>query len=349
MYVALTPLERERRSMSTPEIRAYELYRQGGALLANYNEANLLAAIDTFEQALRIEPDDALLRSGLAIALSFLSARYAPELEASAWGRRASAEAALAIAREPDLPEAHLALAYAAGTVHGQFDWLRVIAEADTALSLDSTLALGHVARVRALYHLGLFDLAKAGLNALLGLEPRPSVETERVHLAAALFSGHFAHVSDGAERLRARTDAPAVPMYLGKALFYLGERARAEQLLSSITRESRPDVRSQAALAGVLAANGKRAEAERITGRTESGAYIDHHVAYSLGAALAQLGETERAVAWLRRAANEGFPCYPWFRTDPLLAPIRQDAAFRDLLDDLRVRFEEARNRYSS
>jgi tetratricopeptide (TPR) repeat protein len=211
--------------MSTPEIRAYELYRQGGALLANYNEANLLAAIDTFEQALRIEPDDALLRSGLAIALSFLSARYAPELEASAWGRRASAEAALAIAREPDLPEAHLALAYAAGTVHGQFDWLRVIAEADTALSLDSTLALGHVARVRALYHLGLFDLAKAGLNALLGLEPRPSVETERVHLAAALFSGHFAHVSDGAERLRARTDAPAVPMYLGKALFYLGGR----------------------------------------------------------------------------------------------------------------------------
>jgi TolB-like protein/tetratricopeptide (TPR) repeat protein len=349
LYAGLTPLERERRQLNTPEIQVYELYRQGAALLVNYNEANLRAAIDTFEQALRMEPEYALLRSGLSIALSLFSMRYAPELEASAWGRRASAEAGLAIAQEPDLPEAHLALAYSAGTVYGEFDWRRVLAETDTALSFDSTLALGHAARARAFYHLGLFDLVEAELHALFDLEPRSSVETQRIQLASALFSGRFAHVSDAAERLQSRTDAPAVPMYLGNALFYLGEGARAEHLLASIMRESHPDVRSQAALAGVLAANGKRAEADRITGRTASGPYMDHHVAYSLGAALAQLGQTDRAVAWLRRAANEGFPCYPWFQTDPLLAPIRRDAAFRELLDDLRLRFEEARSRYSS
>jgi hypothetical protein len=34
----------------------------------------------------------------------------------------------------------------------------------------------------------------------------------------------------------------------------------------------------------------------------------IDHHVAYSVGAAFAQLGRASDAVRWLRSAMNDGF-----------------------------------------
>jgi hypothetical protein len=54
-------------------------------------------------------------------------------------------------------------------------------------------------------------------------------------------------------------------------------------------------------------------------------------------------------AVAWLRTAADGGFPCYPWFATDPLLAPIREYADYTRLMTTLRERFEAARARYSS
>ena len=65
----------------------------------------------------------------------------------------------------------------------------------------------------------------------------------------------------------------------------------------------------------------------------------MDHHVAYSLGAAWAQLGEPTTALRWLRQAIDTGFPCYPWFQRDSLLDPIRRDPAFTELLVGLEKR----------
>jgi hypothetical protein len=72
----------------------------------------------------------------------------------------------------------------------------------------------------------------------------------------------------------------------------------------------------------------------------------MDHHVAYSLGAAFAQLGEADASIRWLTQAADSGFPCYPWFARDPLLDPIRRQPAFVDLLARLRLAREQARQR---
>jgi hypothetical protein len=63
----------------------------------------------------------------------------------------------------------------------------------------------------------------------------------------------------------------------------------------------------------------------------------MDHHLAYSVGAAYAQLGMIDESTAWLQRAAATGFSCGPWFARDPLLAPLRVNAGFRRLLDQLR------------
>ena len=248
-----------RQRMAPKNPAAYESYLQGRALLVNYSEVKMRAAIESFERALQLEPDYALARAGLANSLAWFSVRYAYQKDALYWGRRAEDEASRALALDHDLAEAHLAIAYAAGTIYGRFNWPRLLAEADEALRLDPSLDPAHASRARALYHLGLFDRARAAASRAIALNPASNVETERLLVALSLFSGRFDDARQRAEELATRTDAPVVRMYLGQALFYLGRQGQAAELLASIKRGTEPDVRSQAVLAAVLAATGQK------------------------------------------------------------------------------------------
>jgi hypothetical protein len=161
--------------------------------------------------------------------------------------------------------------------------------------------------------------------------------------VALMLFGGEFAKAVARAEALLQRTDIPAVHQYLGLALYYTGDVDRSRAMLASIMRGKTPDTRAQASLASIEAASGRRAEA-RARLATLRDAEIDHHAAYGIGAAFAQLGDHAAGIEWLERAAATGFPCYPWFQRDPLLDPIRQDPAFVRLMDRLRTADEARR-----
>ena len=91
------------------------------------------------------------------------------------------------------------------------------------------------------------------------------------------------------------------------------------------------------------MAAQGEAAGARLLIDRTLQGEYRDHHVAYSLGAAYAQLGDYPAADRWLRTAAGTGFPCLPFFERDPLLDALRRRVEYKDLLDHVRKRRESA------
>lgn len=98
-----------------------------------------------------------------------------------------------------------------------------------------------------------------------------------------------------------------------------------------------------------MLAATGERERAREIVRMVRNRPHADgHHVAYSLGAALAQLGERDDALRFLRHAADGGFPCYPFFEADPLLQPLRNDAGFQSFMVGLRAAYESARATYS-
>ena len=66
---------------------------------------------------------------------------------------------------------------------------------------------------------------------------------------------------------------------------------------------------------------------------------YQDHHVAYSLGATYAGLGQSEEALRWIRQAANTGLLCSAWYLNDPLLAPLRKDPAFAAFIGGVEAR----------
>ncbi len=327
---------------------AYDAYLQGRALLANYSESNLRQAIAHFERALQIDPNYVLANAGLAMAAGTFSVRFAYEQQSTEWGRRAEEYAGRALKQDANLAEAHLALASAAGTLYRNFDWSTVIREARVALSLNPNLDLAHSALARAFLHIGLLDWSDLESRRADDTVGGTNVEVIRVRLYDQLLAGRFDEARRGAETLLTRTDAPVIRQYLGLALFYSGDRAKGQEMLAGVRRpDGRTDTRSQASLAGVQAANGRRDEAERTIRAVLDSGYMDHHVAYALGAAEAQLGQPAEAVKWLRSAAETGFPCYPWMDRDPLLDPIRSDTAFQTFLVTRRTEYDRARTRY--
>jgi serine/threonine protein kinase/TolB-like protein len=349
LRLELSEAERGRvRRRYTDNAKAYELYLRGRASFVNYTENGMKTAIGDFERALAIDPGYALARAGLAIASAWFSIRYAYETEANEWGARAERDARAALTADPSLAEATLAMASAAGTLHGAFNWPVVIADATRALAIDPTLELGHVVRMRAFFHLGLFDLMAEEARAAYRLNPLGNVEIARLEVAASLFSGSYERARGQAAALVARgADAPVIRTYLGLAQFYTGETAAGRATLAGVQRAGRPDVRSQAALAGIEAAAGDHDAARVRLLAIEGGPYMDHHVAFSVGAAWAQLGDAGASVKWLQQAADTGFPCYPWLMRDPLLDPVRGHPEFMALLDRLRQHYEQDLARY--
>jgi hypothetical protein len=154
---------------------------------------------------------------------------------------------------------------------------------------------------------------------------------------AAALWDGRY---SDAIE-----ADAG----YSAQAFFYLDEPERAITMLAKKHSSNVNGRRSDGGRASFLAALGRKAEAQELLSTLISTTYKDHHLAYSIGAAYAQLGDLAEAVRWLRKAVGEGFACYPWYARDKLLKPLSGDAEFQRMMQQMRIKWEENKARYRS
>jgi adenylate cyclase len=247
---------------------------------------------------------------------------------------------------DPALAQAHEALA--AVSRYLEFDWENVIVESAKALELSPSLDLPHYNLATAFYHLGLFDLADRAARAGLAANPGTRPEASRNLGRSALYDGRFKEAEELlVETERVSDDGPR--WLLGEAWHYLRDYKKSVAMLERLEASPAEVIRdrSRASLAAVLAARGDPAGAERRLKTLIAQPQPDHHVSHRIGTAYAQLRQPDRAVYWLRRAAENGFPCHAWFERDPLLDPIRNHPAFRKLLDDLRPVAEYRRTRF--
>ena len=185
-------------------------------------------------------------------------------------------------------------------------------------MALDRGLDLAHLARMRVYYHLGLFDEARREGRLAQALNPGHNVEFERLEIVALLFTGRYSSAVERATAEMSRTQMPAVRHYLGLARSYAGDAAGARATLAAINRNGLPDIRAQASLASIEAAVGMRNEARERLNDILRGGLLDHHTAYSVGAALVGLGDLNAGLDWLDRSARRGSPAHPWFRSTP-------------------------------
>jgi hypothetical protein len=60
------------------------------------------------------------------------------------------------------------------------------------------------------------------------------------------------------------------------------------------------------------------------------------HHTYHHLACIYAVLGDIKKAMAWLAKSADTGFPCWPFFQVDPTLENVRREPRFELLVADL-------------
>jgi hypothetical protein len=101
-----------------------------------------------------------------------------------------------------------------------------------------------------------------------------------------------------------------------------------------------------------ILAVAGRRDEAAFLLGFFERGYPVfrgnpAHHEMHSLACTEALLGHPREAVAWLRKAAQNGLPSYLLFLRDPLLDSLRGEPEFIQLMAELKREWERRLQEY--
>lgn len=348
LSVRMSDAERERfYRRYTHSGAAYERYLLGRARLRPVTEKSALEAIAEFEAARDLDPDYALAYAAMATAAAQLRIRFASQKGYEIWDARARQEARRALQLDPDLAEAHVALA----AVHRfqEYDWDTVIRQSQRALELNPSLDMPHLYLAVAYFHIGLLDEAELEVRAARELNPDNWVEPLEILGAVSLFSGRTADAVGHLSQVQDLSDSRIVRYLLGWTLYYQGERQRAEALLESMIDHEGPLAgNARATLAALRAARGAQSEARALAERVASEPDLLHHAAYGLGTAYAQLGDPATALRWLSQGATTGFPCYPWYEHDPLLDPIRNDPRFVTFMRELRRSWEAARAKYA-
>ena len=91
-----------------------------------------------------------------------------------------------------------------------------------------------------------------------------------------------------------------------------------------------------------LAALDGRDEAAIHVTPQLEEAAHSNEYAALFLAEAFALLRRTTDAVRWLRLTVACGFVNYPYLaERDPFLASVRGDAAFQDLMGEVRQRWE--------
>jgi eukaryotic-like serine/threonine-protein kinase len=291
----LSPQEQQavlRRYTQNPQ--AYQEFLIGRSLLVHEDQAAALeAARKHFESALKLDPNYAPALAGL----SHVEGYYYRDIDSNpAYLHRSEQLARQALAVDPQLPEAHIALGRILGVNYrykeaiGEFR-LAVQEEADNAFAWDLlSWALGYDTPAQAV------EAEKAAHEAI---RLNPALSYAQYHLGRALYlQSHFPEAMaafDRCEELAGNADAAN-----------LG--------------------RSQA-----LAAQGHYAEAiATILKNGESKSMIN---AYWLSSYYAGNGEKEKALATLQKSFAYGFRDFPALDANPAFSSLRSDARFAALV----------------
>ncbi len=130
---------------------------------------------------------------------------------------------------------------------------------------------------------------------------------------------------------------------HLSRTYLDLGDLGRARATLERARPEDARNYRLRLGRALLLAREGKRLQAlQAMDPEVEKYAGVHSLMNADAAAFYAMLGEKEKALEWLDRAVRNGDERLEWFQRDPLLAGIRQEPRFKQILDSIAYRRQQ-------
>ncbi len=318
---------------------AYDTYLRGIYSFDKRTEHGNERAIELFERATKEDPTFAPAFAALAAAYVEKSFTYDAEEE---WEERAFVAVEKARAIDPGLARIYVVKGSLLWTRARRFPHADAIDEFRRALEIDpdNVEALNELGRV--LFHIGRLDESVTALERSLDIDS--AFINARFRLGyTEMVRGNYARSLELLRMLPVGTHGSTVTALSALNLHYLGRTEEGRRLLAQAAPEDRneSDFSSVEAIFHALAGDKAAAEASiaaEIAVTHDLGHY--HHAECYIASARAIMGETNAAIEGLRRAADDGFPCYPWFERDPCLESVREDPRFKKLIGELKARW---------
>lgn len=312
---------------TTPE--AYNAYLQGKYFYARPTRENLEKSIAYFEQAISLDSNYAPAWAALSLDHSDLAGFYSSDQLREQYGKaREAAERALAL--DPNLAEAHTALALVKLTY--DWDWTGANASFQRAVALEPGNALVVEGAAWAAATLNQFDEALSLCRRAVELDPLLSWAH---HCLAfhAWWAGRLGE-AEGAIRKGLEIDPQFPWLYALLARVYLA-RERPQEALAEAERETLPEFRLQS-LALAYHALSRKQESDRAL--AELIAKNQNDAAFQIAEVYAFRGEVDAAFTWLERAYAQRDGGLSEIKGDPLLRNLERDPRYLPFLRRLNL-----------
>jgi TolB-like protein/Tfp pilus assembly protein PilF len=290
---------------------------------------NYLSAVAAFTDAIRLDPNYALAFAGRSFTQTLYASQSAARSEVRQYFDKALADAQQAIARAPELAEAHLALGFylANGALdlkqaRDEFERARALAPGRAAILRVSGLCAIMTGRTEA----GVADLRRA-----VTLDPLNALTHHLLGFGLYLAHRYEEARAANAQAISLDPDLVRAYEYSGLSDYQLGNLAGARA-----TCEARPNYwGTQWCLALTYEKLGRHADAQAAVAKIQ--AMQGDTTAYQYSTIYAQWGDTAKALEWLESAMRLRDPGLSLLKSDPLIDPLRKEPRYRMIERELK------------
>jgi TolB-like protein/tetratricopeptide (TPR) repeat protein len=308
---------------------AFDAYLRGEKAISSIRDTkDVPAAIAAYTEAIRLDPHYALAFAGRSIAFAYVASDAATAVAMREGNDKAQADARQALELAPDLPQAHLALAYIS-------DQTLNFTQANDAYDRALALAPGNAEVLqgggRFAAHMGHSDAGLAATRRAVVLDPLSRASHTALARSLYVTRRYEEAVAAFAQVISLEPGFKATYGERGLAYYGLGalQSARA-------SCETEPDYwASQQCLAVIYHKLGKHADAEAELAKLN--AALGDSAAYQYATIYAQWGDRAKALEWLETAWRLRDGGLLYLKTDPLLDPLRQEPRFQAVMRELK------------
>jgi tetratricopeptide (TPR) repeat protein len=328
IQIAVTLEEEIRLASSRPvDPEAHEAYIMGNYFQNQYSMEGYRRAIDYYEQAIEKDPQYAPPYAAMAYRLADMPFWSSEEFPPAEFCPKARDAAQTAIELDDTLAMAHIALGYTA--ISCDWDWVAAEREYQRAIGLNPGIWEVHLRYGTYLVWMGRSEEGIA--------KGRHAVELDPLSLYANTQMGSIYYLArrydEAIEQLTRVLDMDPNNWGAHNWLFFAYvKKERYEDAFATCQRMNDltgPTPINQFCYAYVHALQGKREEAMR----TLSAPEWTEAFAWPRAVLYGALGEKDEAFRLLDQAYAEGDPMLAVVKVDPRLDPLRDDPRFQDLL----------------
>jgi len=309
---------------------AYGTYLKGRNFWNKRTEEGLREAIELFDRAVGLDPNSALAYAGLAD--SYLMLAFHGALSPMEYFPRAKQAAEKAIMIDPNLAEAHTALAY----VKYLYDWDWAVADEEfkRAIALNPNYATAHQWYGEYLGQMGRFKESSAEREKALRLDPLSPIITSEQGFSYIEARKYDRALEDFRKAAELYPDFSPAHDFLAYALVFNGlyDEAIAE-CQKAINLAKAKDGNNFALLAIIYAKSGRQKEAQRLLAEMTLNSKNRYYPPAHIAAAYAALGDKDKAFQWLEKAYQQKDWAMVQIKVEPTFDSLRSDARFSELL----------------